>query len=98
MDRVTIQVETASGYRASEIVGDLQNVAQVLYHPMHAVAFFDESNRSHSCMEERRGQPCPHFLPPDDPAYIDYDESAARDFRARLRVDFPFARVRIYLR
>ena len=98
MERVTIRIETESGFRASEVVGDLQNVAQVLFTPLRPVAFWDGSNRSHSCLEERRSLPCPHYLPPDDPGYVDYDDSAASDFRARLRVDFEPAQVRIYLR
>ncbi|MCX6020634.1 MAG: hypothetical protein NTZ05_02685 [Chloroflexi bacterium] len=98
MEHITVHFETESPFRATEIAADLQNVAQALYHPLRAVTYYDASNGDHNCLPQRRGLPCLHNLPPDAPDFEDYDEAAARDFRARLRVDFPHAKVRVYLR
>lgn len=97
MEQVAVELRTQGGFRASEIVADLQNAAVALYFPMRQVAYWDGSNQTHICPQERQGAGCPHVLPVSDPGYVDYKETAERMLRAKLEVSFPHAQIRIYL-
>lgn len=97
MEQVVVRVESQGSFRASEIVADLQNAAVALYFPMRPVAYWDGSNQTHVCPEERRGGACPHVLPPTNPDYVDYRDTAERVLRAKIAVCFPHAQVCIYL-
>ena len=97
MEQVIVQVHTEGSFRASQIVADIRNAAMALYFPMRPVAYWDGSNQTHICPQERQGRPCPHVLPPGDPDHVDYKDTAERVLRAKLEVHFPHAHVWIYL-
>ena len=97
MDRVVISIETDGGARASEIVADLRNVAEVLFFPMKLVGFWDHQAGMHLCPQEERRQACPHTLAETDPARVDYAQTLQRERRAGLEVSFPHAGVDVYL-
>ncbi len=99
MERVSVSIETAGAFRATEAMADLRNVAETLFFPMRFVAFWDtQADGAHLCRQEERGQECHHNLPSDDPRHEDYSVVAERDMRATLEVSFQHAGVKIYLR
>ena len=49
MDRVTVNIETQGGIRASEIIADLRAAAETLYYPMTLVGFWDYRADMHLC-------------------------------------------------
>jgi hypothetical protein len=97
MDRVTVNIETQSGMRASEIIADLRTAAETLYFPMKLVGFRDHRQDMHLCPHQERRQACPHELDRSDPDYVDYELTLERERQANLRLDFPHARVTLYL-
>ena len=97
MERVVVEITSDGDYRATETVADLRNAAETLYFPMRLVGFRDTRADMHLCPQEERMQPCPHRLPEDDPAYVDYVLQLQRDRGGSLEVFFPHAGVAIYL-
>ena len=97
MNRAAIDIQTHGGARPSEVLADLNLAAEALYFPMKMVGFWDERNGAHLCPQEERRQPCPHGLPKNDPAHVDYELAVQRDRRANLRATFPHAGITIYL-
>lgn len=97
MDRVTINIETDGGTRASETIADLRNAAETLYFPMTLVGFWDYQADMHLCPQEERRQACPHNLPENDPQRVEYESTLQRERRASVAIMFPHARVTIYL-
>lgn len=97
MNTVTVNFETDTGMRASEIIADLRNVSETLYYPMKLVGFRDHKQDLHLCPQEERREACPHGLPDSDPKYVDYETHLQRSRNANLRVDFPHADISIYL-
>ena len=97
MDRVTINIETDGGTRASETIADLRNAAETLYFPMTLVGFWDYQADMHLCPQEERQQTCPHNLPENDPQRVEYESTLQRERRASVAIMFPHARVTIYL-
>ena len=55
MDRVTVNIETQGGMRASEIIADLRATAETLYYPMTLVGFWDYRAEMHLCARKRSG-------------------------------------------
>ena len=97
MERVVIEITSDGDYRATETVADLRNAAETLYFPMRLVGFWDKRADMHLCPQEERRQPCPHGLPEDDPARVDYVLQLQRDRGGSLEVFYPHAGVAIYL-
>ena len=97
MDKATLNIDTQSAFRASEILGDLKIVAETLYFPMRVVGFWDEAADSHSCPETEVARPCPHKLAADDAAFVPIERSMERMKQAVIEVDFPHAGVRMFL-
>ncbi len=97
MNRATIRIETNSGFRPTEIMGDLKIVAETLYFPMRLVGFWDEVEDKHMCPETQLGASCPHALPPDAPDFVPYTRSMQRLRQAAIEVAFPHAKIRMFL-
>ena len=97
MERIVIDITTDGDYRATETVADLRNAAETLYFPMRLVGFWDKRADMHLCPQEERRQPCPHGLPEDDPAHVDYAQQLQRYRGGSLAVFFPHAEVTVYL-
>ena len=97
VDRVVVNFETDSSFRASEIIADLRNVAETLYFPMKLVGFWDARADLHMCPQEERREECPHRLATSDPRHIDYSRTLQTERQANLEVVFPHAGVSIYL-
>ena len=97
MDRATLNIETESAFRASEILGDLKIVAETLYFPMRVVGFWDEVADSHMCPETEIARPCPHKLAANDPSFVPIELSMERLKLAVIEVVFPHAKVRMFL-
>lgn len=98
LERVTVQVHADGSARASEIVADLRNAAESLFHPMRLVAYWDEQEGGrHTCPQEEQGQSCLHRLSPDDPDYVPFSATVEREMSGEMEVVFPHAGVTIYL-
>ncbi len=97
MNSAVVRIETDSGFRPSEIMGDLRIVAETLYFPMRLVGFWDDNGDRHMCPEAELGSECPHTLPIDDSSRVPYSQSMQRLKQAAIEVDFPHARVRMFL-
>ena len=97
LDTATIHIETSSGVRPSEIMGDLRIVAETLYFPMRLVGFWDFRADTHMCPETELARRCPHSVPDSDPTYVPYTRSMQRFKQAVIEVVFPHADVRMYL-
>ncbi|MCZ6534438.1 MAG: hypothetical protein O6914_00435 [Chloroflexi bacterium] len=96
---VKVTVEENEVFRPSEILADLRMVAETLFHPMRLVGFWDaQADGMHLCPQESRKEQCPHKLSMDDPNYVEYSATAARDMDAVLEVTFPHAQVSLYLK
>ena len=93
--RVVVEVTTDSGFRATEIVADLRNAAEILFFPMHCVGFWDGPTGGHICPDEQRGQRCSH-LGAEQP--LDGYRRLVRDrLKGAVEVAFPHADVYIFL-
>ncbi len=97
MDRVTVNIETQGGLRASEIIADLRSAAETLYYPMTLVGFWDYRADMHLCPQEERRETCPHTLPEDDPRRVDYRMTMQRERQGNLEVVFPHAGIAVFL-
>ena len=99
MERVVVNIETAGSFRATEVIADLRNAAELMFNPLRLVGFWDQqAGGAHLCPQEQLGRECLHSLPPDDPRRVDYAVTAAGEMRAVLEVAFPHAGVYLYLR
>lgn len=97
MDKVTINIETVGGSRASETIADIRNATETLYFPMRLVGFWDYQADLHLCPQEERRETCRHKLPEDDPQRVDYVSTLQRERRASVEVYYPHAQIAIYL-
>ncbi len=97
METIELRLDGSRTYRPTEIVADLRNVVEALFHPMRMVGYWDTRSSDHLCLQDKLGQPCPHVLPKDDPRHVDYQRTVERDLDAVLHVDFPHAQVHFYL-
>lgn len=98
MDQVTVRFDSEGPFRPSEIVADLRNVAEALFHPLRLVAYWDtQAQGRHTCPQTDRGEECPHLRSPDSLGYADYADTVDRELEGSLEVYFPHARVSIYL-
>lgn len=95
---VQVNIEEHRVFRPSEIIADLRTAAEALYFPLRMVGFWDSHADMHLCPQEQRREECPHRLDSGDAGHVEYDVTASRDMGATLRVEFPHARVRLYLR
>ena len=97
MESVEIAITTTSGYRATEVVADLRNAVEALYFPMKSVGYWDVRAGDHRCPQAQIGAGCPHLLPVDDPAFVDYEITVERSLDGVLDVYLPHAQVHVYL-
>ena len=99
MHHVQINIEAEGGFRATEVIADLRNVAETLFNPLKLVGFWDsQADGMHLCPQEQLGRECLHKLPSEDPRHVDYVTTADDDMRAVLEVSFPHAEVVLYLK
>ncbi len=99
MERVSVSIESDGSFRATEVIADLRNVAELMFNPLRLVGFWDQqAGGAHLCPQETLGRECLHSLSPDDPRRVDYAVTAAGEMRAVLEVSFPHASVYLYLR
>lgn len=97
MTKVTIQILTGGDFRATEIVADLRNAAEILYYPMRCVGFWDMPTGGHICPQLQSGQECPHLERPASDAPDGYRRTVEDELRGALEVVFPHAGVHIFL-
>ena len=98
MERITVLLDSHGSSRASEIVADLRNVAEALYHPFRLVAYWDaQAEGRHTCPQTDRGEECPHELPSGEPGHVLYAQTVERELEGSLELYFPHAEVSIYL-
>ena len=95
---VQVTIQEHEVFRPSEIIADLRTAAEALYFPLRMVGFWDSHADMHLCPQEQRREVCPHRLPEDDDGYVEYEETVSRQMGATLRVEFPHAKVNLYLR
>tara|TARA_Y100000588_G_scaffold6255_1_gene7542 strand:- start:11472 stop:11792 length:321 start_codon:yes stop_codon:yes gene_type:complete len=96
MNKVTVNITSENGYRASETIADLRNAAETLYFPMKLAGFWDSRDGIHLCPEEERHKACSH-LGEESKALAEYANLLQRDRQANLEVFFTHAGVRIFL-
>jgi len=96
MRQVMVALSSQDPFRATEVLADLRNVAETLYHPMRMVGFWDGPSGQHLCPQQRGGR-CPHQGQPADKALEAYRQLADERLGAILEVQFPHADVRIFL-
>jgi hypothetical protein len=97
MTKVTVEISTDSDFRATEIVADLRNMAEILFYPMRCVGFWDEPTGGHICPQLQLGKDCPHRADGLAPSQEEYQRTVEDQLRGVLEVDFPHAGVHIYL-
>ena len=99
MEHVIVDITTPGGFRATEIMADLRNVAETLYAPLRPVSFWDvTAGDAHLCSYQNQGQECPHLLLADNPQHVSYVNTIESEMNGILEVFFPQAQVYIYLR
>ena len=94
MESVTVNLSTVGKFRSSEIVADLRNVAEILFHPMRCVGFWDMSTSGHICPQIQRNEECNHVGVSAVDIYRDLVE---REMGCVIEVHFSHADVFIYL-
>jgi len=98
IERITVLLESAGSSRASEIVADLRNVAEALYHPFRLVAYWDaQAGGRHTCPQTDRGEECPHEGPPEESGHVPYAQTVEMELEGSLELYFPHAEVSVYL-
>ena len=98
MTSVTVDIHTESGFRATEILADLRNVAEVLFYPMMCVGFWDGPSGGHICPQLQRGEECSHSNVPGPEPLAAYRLTVEDQLRGSIEVVFPHADVNIFLR
>ena len=99
MHHVQINIEVEDGFRATEVIADLRNVAETLFNPLKLVGFWDEqADGMHLCPQEQLGRECLHKLPSNDPRHVDYATTAEDYMRAVLEVSFSHASLLVYMK
>ena len=97
LTEVTIDIRTDSDFRATEIVADLRNAAEILYFPLKSVGFWDGPTGGHICPQLQRGQECPHCGKSGEEALAEYVSTVENELRGVVEVSFPHADVHIFL-
>ena len=95
---VEVHILTKSLFRPTEIVADLRNVAETLYHPLKLAGFWDERTSAHLCIDENKGGICRHRTGEGAfsiELYLQDDRPLARH---TMIVKFPHAGIWIFLR
>ncbi len=95
--RVIVDIHTDSDFRATEIVADLRNTAEILFFPMKCVGFWDVPTGGHICPRIQRGHECPHQNRPAPETLDGYRDTVENELRGVLEVAFPHADVYVYL-
>ena len=93
--QIKVQLETPSGYRGTEITGDLRGVAETLFYPFKAVGFWDGQTGNHLCPMAEAGKACPHGA--DAGAQRSYATTIEDELAGELEVVFPHANLTVYL-
>lgn len=94
MELVTINLSTVGKFRGSEIVADLRNVSEILFHPMRCLGFWDMSTSGHVCPHIQKNEECNHV---GIGAVDKYRDLAEREMGCVIEVHFSHADVFIYL-
>ena len=97
MTKVTVDIHADGDFRATEIVADLRNTAEILYFPMRCVGFWDGPTGGHICPQLQRNKECPHREWSTAAALEEYRRTVENQLRGVLEVVFPHADVRIFL-
>ena len=97
METIEITIPRSGSYRASEMIADLRNAADVLFFPMKTIGYWDIPTNDHACPQAQRHRPCPHILSPSDPSRVSYEHTVEHDLDGVLEVAFPHAQVRLFL-
>jgi len=94
---VVLHIETDGDYRASEIVADLRNTAEILFFPLKVVGYWDGPTGDHLCPPASIGNQCPHVPSKKGANYTPYLKMIEEDLNGVLHVEFPHADVSVYL-
>lgn len=103
MEIIEISIPQSVSYRASEIVADLRNAAEELFHPMQVVGYWDAPTADHLCPLAQMQLDCPHVKESGGdgaPCAITLDtyrESVERERSGVLELHFTHADVRVFL-
>ena len=103
MELIEISIPQSVSYRASEIVADLRNAAEELFHPMQVVGYWDAPTADHLCPLAQMQLDCPHVKesgPDGAPCAITLDayrESVEHERSGVLELHFTHADVRVFI-
>ena len=103
MEFIEIAIPQAPSYRASEIVADLRNAAEELFHSMKVVGYWDAPTADHLCPLALMQMGCPHVQTAgsgDTPCAITLDayrETVEHERSGALELHFTHADVRVFL-
>ena len=95
---VEVNISSQNTFRPTEIVADLRNVAETLYHPLKLSGFWDERTSEHLCIDKNKGHICQHITSEgvfSVELYLQDDRPLAKHI---MIVKFPHASVWILLR
>ena len=95
---VEVNISTKSAFRPTEIVADLRNVAETLYHPLKLAGFWDERTSEHFCLDENKGATCSHRTKEGMFSIESYLHDDRPLSKYTMIVKFPHARIWIFLR
>ena len=95
---VEVNISTKSSFRPTEIVADLRNVAETLYHPLKLAGFWDERTSEHLCIDENKGVLCSHRTKEGTFSIALYIQDDRPLSKHTMIVKFPHARIWIFLR
>ena len=95
LERITVSIENSQIYRGTEIVADLRNVSETLFHPFQSVGFWDEKSGEHLCGDLLKRVSCTHS--PNSIGLSKYRKFLEDRHDAILEIVFPHASMSIFL-
>ncbi|MDP6102279.1 MAG: hypothetical protein QF579_03095 [Dehalococcoidia bacterium] len=99
MHRVRINIEAENSLRATKVIADLCNVAEIVFNPLKLVEFWNQqADGVHLYPQVQLGRECLPKPPPSDPWHVGYVTTADRDMRAVLEVNSSRADSYLYLK
>ena len=96
MDKVTVDIKNEGVLRSTEGLSDLRIVSETLFGPMKLVGFWHSRQDMHLCPHMERRQDCPHSND-QNPNFVPYEKTLARERQANLAVSYPHAGITIYM-
>ena len=95
LEIINVSVEGSGIYRGTEIVADLRNVAETLFHPFRSIGFWDKKSGEHLCAELLKREECIHEA--NSKGLDKYRKFLEEKNNAILEISFTHAEMSIFL-